>query len=206
MTKYNRLAVFGGTFSPVHSGHVAAINAYAKAVKPDVLYIIPTAIPPHKKRSDGASDGDRMEMLRLALCDITAECEVVVSDIELKRGGKSYTINTVDELLCLADEVIIYCGTDMLLTLDKWYNYEKLLKSVSVAYMQREDDLRYNGEVAAKIKSLHESFGTEFTALPNVSCEISSSEIRRMIRDNLPLTGFIPEKVEEYIYKSGLYR
>ena len=154
MKKYNKLAVFGGTFSPVHNGHIAAMKTYADIVRPDALYIIPTAIPPHKDRVDTVRDTDRLSMLQLAVSGFNTECEIVVSDIEILRGGKSYTVDTVDYLLNIANEVIIYCGTDMILTLDKWHDFDRLLKTVSVAYMQREEDLRYSDDIEAKVKQL----------------------------------------------------
>lgn len=206
MKKYNKLAVFGGTFSPVHNGHLDALKTYADVVKPDALYVIPTATPPHKMRVDDATDEDRLAMLRLAVSDLSLECDTVVSALELERGGKSYTVDTVGSLMTVAEEVIIYCGTDMLLTLDKWYHYEQLLKMCSVAYMQREDDLRYSGEVVEKVKLLSGTFGTKFIALPPVSDEISSSDIRQMVHDGKDITNVVPSKVAEYIYKHGLYK
>ena len=142
MKKFKKLAMFGGTFSPIHNGHLAALKAYVDMVLPDVVYIIPTAIPPHKVREDSVSDLNRIEMIKLAVENLSLNCKIVVSDMEYKRGGKSYTVDTVDELLTIANDVWFFCGTDMLLTVDKWYNHKRLLQIASVAYMQREDDLR----------------------------------------------------------------
>ncbi len=150
MKLYKKLAVFGGTFSPVHNGHLLAMRAYAAAVKPDVLYVIPTAVPPHKKREDDASDAQRLAMLHIAAESLQLPCKAVISDMEIVRGGKSYTVDTVCILREIADEVVIYCGTDMLLTLDKWYAYKRLLQMVTVAYMQREEDGRYADRIAEK--------------------------------------------------------
>ena len=105
MKKYKKLLIFGGTFSPVHNGHLRAMQACCNAVKPDVLYVIPTATPPHKTRHDGATDKERTDMLHLAVGALHVPCPAVVSDIELLRGGASYTVDTVDALSPLADRI-----------------------------------------------------------------------------------------------------
>ncbi|MBQ5390227.1 MAG: nicotinate (nicotinamide) nucleotide adenylyltransferase [Clostridia bacterium] len=206
MKKYKKLAVFGGTFSPVHNGHLRALRAYAEAVRPDVLYVIPTALPPHKMRQDDATDAERLDMLRLALDPLSFPCEIVVSDLEIARGGKSYTIHTVTELQKIAEEIIIYCGTDMLLTLDRWRDYERLLKLVTVAYMQREDDGRYTDAMTAKAKVLSEECGARFIELPPVSVEVSSSEIRERLQRGGDITDLVPSEVSAYILRKGLYK
>ncbi len=206
MKKFKKLAMFGGTFSPIHNGHLAALKAYVDIVAPDVVYIIPTAVPPHKVREDSVSDFDRLEMIKLAVENFRLICEIVVSDMEFKRGGKSYTVDTVEELLTFADNVCFFCGTDMLLTVDKWYNHEKLLRIASVVYMQREDDLRYDGAVNAKARELRATFGTDIVALPPVSDEISSSMIRNAVKNSKDISGYVPQKVAEYILENRLYR
>lgn len=206
MKKIKRIAVFGGTFSPIHYGHIEAAKAYAAAVKPDALYIIPTAVPPHKMRSDLVSNEDRFNMLKLAFSGVDIQCDVVISDIEFKRGGKSYTIDTVNELLKIAEEVYIYCGTDMLLSIDKWYEFEKLLSCVSVAYMEREDDCRFEAELSKKARELSEKYGTTVIALPPLSKEMSSSEIREKICIGQDVSEYIPFDVINYIKRKRLYK
>lgn len=206
MKQYKKLAVFGGTFSPVHNGHLRALCAYAETVRPDVLYIIPTAVPPHKMRKDAATDVQRMDMLRLAVKTLDLPCQVVISDMEIARGGKSYTVNTVEHLQELAEEVVIYCGTDMLLTLDLWYEYKRLLQLASVAYMQREEDGRYADQMAEKAAWLTEECGARLIALPPVSVDVSSSDIRECVRRGEDITAYVPENVAAYILAEGLYR
>lgn len=205
MKKYNKLAMFGGTFSPFHNGHIAALKAYVETVSPDVVYIIPTAIPPHKCRSDSATDEQRLKMIQMSVENLKIGCEIVVSDLEIARGGKSYTIDTVEQLKKIANSVVIYCGTDMVLTLDKWYNFKRLLSIISVAYMQRENDLRFDSAVKDTVERLHIMYGTEFIALPPVSDEISSSMIRKMIQEKEDITGLVDENVAKFIYDQELY-
>lgn len=206
MKQYKKLAVFGGTFSPVHNGHLLAMRAYAETVRPDVLYVIPTAVPPHKMRKDSATDKQRLEMLQLAVRLLDVSCEVVVSDMEIARGGKSYTVDTVEQLHEIAEEVVIYCGTDMLLTLDGWYHYERLLQLATVAYMQREDDGRYADEMKAKVQMLTQKYGAHIIALPPVSVEVSSSVIRENVQRGADIAELVPHAVAAYIQREGLYR
>lgn len=205
MKQYKRLAVFGGTFSPVHNGHLRALVAYVQCVLPDVVYVIPTAEPPHKERSDGATDAQRLEMLRMAMENLALPCEIVVSDIEMRRKGKSYTVHTVDALAELAEEIIIFCGTDMLLTLEKWYEAPRLLRTVSVAYMQREADGRLADVLAHKEKELALKYGTRFFPLSPIAIEISSTEIRDLVHHGENISKHVPQRVAEYIAKEGLY-
>lgn len=206
MKQYKKLAVFGGTFSPVHNGHLLAMRAYAETIQPDILYVIPTAVPPHKVRKDSATDKQRLEMLQLAVQSLDVSCEVVVSDMEMERGGKSYTVDTVEQLREIAEEVVIYCGTDMLLTLDGWYNYERLLRIATVAYMQREDDGRCASEIEAKAKMLTQKYGAHVVALPPVSMEVSSSAVREKVQRGADITELVPHAVAAYIRHEGLYR
>lgn len=206
MKQYKKLAVFGGTFSPVHNGHLLALKAYAEAVRPDVVYIIPTAVPPHKTREDTATDAQRLAMLRLAVASVDLPCEAVISDMEIRRGGKSYTVDTVTELKNIADEVVIYCGTDMLLTLDKWYHFELLLSLASVAYMQREEDHRHAAALAEKASVLTQKYGARLLALSPFPQEISSSEIREAVQVGKDVSAYVPSAVAQYIAKEGLYK
>ena len=206
MKKYKKLAVFGGTFSPVHRGHLLAMRAYAETVRPDALYVIPTALPPHKQRQDDATDTQRLEMLRLATRTLSLPCEVVVSDLEIARGGKSYTVDTVEQLRSIAEEVVIYCGTDMLFSLDHWRDNKRLFRLASVAYMQREADGRYADAICEQAKVLTEEYSARLIALPSVSMEISSSDIRACVRRGEDITTLVPKEVAAYILRTGLYQ
>lgn len=204
MKQYRKLAVFGGTFSPIHNGHLHALLAYANTVRPDVVYVIPTAVA-HKTREDTATALQRIEMLRQALANIALPCPVVISDLEIRRGGKSYTIDTVRELSSLAEEIVIFCGTDMLFTLEKWRGFRHLISTVSVAYMQREEDCRYQEKVAEKAAWLSEHYGAELISLNSVPCEISSGDVRKAVRNGEDISGMVPESVARYIATQGLY-
>ena len=206
MKKYKKLLIFGGTFSPVHNGHLRAMQACCGAIEPDVLYVIPTATPPHKTRHDSATDRERMDMLRLAVSTLSVPCPVAVSDIELLRGGASYTVDTVDALSPLAERVFVYCGTDMLLTLDAWHDAARLMQAAEFVCMQREGDARLHGAILQKIAELERDYGARITLIPDVPFEVSSSEIRARAARGETIEPFVPCGVAAYIAAHGLYK
>ena len=205
MKRYQKLAIFGGTFSPVHNGHLRAMQAYADAVRPDILYVIPTAGTPRKPRQDTVTDAQRLEMLRLALSDVLISCPVHISDMELRRGGNSYTVDTLTELDALADELFMFCGSDMLLTMENWVRFEELKTLASIVYMQREGDSKHTEMLAEKAAFLTERYGARLIALTASPLEISSGEIRTAVQKGESISSFVPHKVAEYIAIKGLY-
>lgn len=205
MKRYRKLAIFGGTFSPVHNGHLRALQAYADAVRPDILYVIPTAGTPRKMRQDAVTDAQRLEMLRLALSDISVSCPVHISDMELRRGGNSYTVDTLTELDALADELFMFCGSDMLLTMENWVRFEELKALTSIVYMQREGDSKHTEELTEKAAFLTERYGARLIALTASPLEISSGEIRLAVQKGESISSLVPHKVAEYIAIKGLY-
>ena len=106
-----RVGIYGGTFSPVHNGHVAAAKAFMEQMWLDILYVIPTGVTPHKTMKGDATARDRLEMCRLAFADVEG---VIVSDLEMKREGKSYTVDTLREMNDPAGRLFFLMGTDML--------------------------------------------------------------------------------------------
>ena len=112
-----RIGIYGGTFSPPHNGHLAAARAFMEQMWLDILYVIPAAIPPHKQMAEPVSAADRLEMCRRAFAGMEG---VYVSDMEIRRGGKSYTVDTLRELSGDDRRLFLLCGTDMVLTLDEW--------------------------------------------------------------------------------------
>ena len=120
-----RVGIYGGTFAPVHIGHVQAAKAFMEQMKLDYLFIIPTALPPHKQIDEGDDPIHRLRMCELAFEGVEG---VVISDVEIKRGGKSYTYDTLVELSRPDTRLFLLCGTDMVLTFDQWYRFEDIFK------------------------------------------------------------------------------
>ena len=192
-------AVFGGTFNPLHIGHYQMIAALQASPLIDEIIIIPDKIPPHKVCDVLADDEDRIAMCKLAASDFS---KAKVSLIEFEREGKSYTYDTV----CLLKQkykdkwLAFVCGGDMIVSLDEWANFEKLIKQISFIVFRRadtEDSLFYD-----KINQLI-ALGAEITVFEeDIEC-ISSTEIRKDLKANKNL---LPEKIYEYIEQKGLYR
>lgn len=208
-----KIGVFGGTFNPIHKGHVtASINMY-DTVGLDLLLVIPDRIPPHKS-GVFVHESDRLAMVKLAYCDknIVGNRKIEVSDIELVREGKSYTVITLRELSKKYNgaELFLYVGSDMFYTLENWYMGEEILRSCSVVTTSREKSERDKiSECARKYK---ERYGTECIIMDYEPIVLSSTDIREMIKQakGKKITEFtnnlLTDDVAEYIMKKGLYR
>ena len=126
----NKIGVFGGTFDPVHKGHeIPALKFYDKSGL-DKLLIIPANIPPHKQNYDGVSAQDRLEMCRICFDKYKNNYNIEVSDIEIKKDGVSYTVDTITDLREIYPGSVIYflVGSDMFLNLESWRRYKELLE------------------------------------------------------------------------------
>lgn len=193
--------VFGGTFDPPHIGHVAALKEFTARCGVERVLVIPTGVPPHKKAGMTA-DKDRLEMTKLAISDIPV---AGVCDYEVKKGGKSYTVDTLQWLSekLSSDTFVLYTGSDMFLSLHTWYNAEKILSLCSVAAFSRTGDDREALEKQAE--SLRERYGASVAVYDFSPTVVSSSEIRSMIDSGADFYPFLPKSVSEYIEKNGLY-
>jgi nicotinate-nucleotide adenylyltransferase len=191
-----RLGVLGGTFDPPHVGHfLAAVDAY-EALSLDRLIIVPAAAQPLKTGSPAvASPTDRLEMVRRAVGD---DPRFEVSEVEIVRGGLSYTVDTLEALAAEwpGAELFLIVGMDALATFGRWKSPERIRELASLAVLARGDD----GEEATR--------GTlaGVTRVNTRRVDVSSSEIRRRIRDGNPIRGFVAESVERYISAGNLYR
>ena len=199
-----KICIYGGTFDPPHIGHMHACKAFLTSFCVDKMYIIPTSTPPHKIRSSNVSGEDRLEMCRLAFSDISELIEV--SDVELKREGKSYTADTIHHFKSKGiDDIYLLCGTDMMLTLDSWYNSEYILTNAKIVCMRRESDKSIEKDIYKKRKEYRLTFGTEVYILDVDAIELSSSEIRGKISYS-NAEGLITDKVSDYIRENELYK
>ena len=198
-----RVGVYGGTFAPIHNGHVAAAKAFMEQMKLDYLFVIPTYLPPHKQ-IDASDD----PLYRLKMCELAFEGTdgVVISDVEIARGGKSYTYDTLKELERPDTRLFLLCGTDMVLTFDKWYRYEDILKMCYPTYVRRENDPLLTKRIIAKIGEYYEKHGVMFRRIITDPIELTSTEIRRAVREGKDISGMVPARVAEFIQNNGLYR
>ncbi len=198
-----RVGIYGGTFAPIHNGHVAAAKAFMEQMKLDYLFIIPTYLPPHKQidRSDDPT-------FRLKMCELAFEGVdgVVISDAEILRGGKSYTYDTLRELQRENTRLFLLCGTDMVLTFDQWYRFEDIFKMCYPVYVRRENDALLGNRVVAKITEYYQKYGVMFRRIVTDPIPLSSTEIRRAVKEGRDISSMVPAGVERFIREHGLYR
>ena len=200
----SRIALFGGSFNPVHNGHVNLVKETAGKHGIDRVYVIPTFISPFKKGSAGfvADGNDRLEMCRLAFAKLPY---VTVSDWELSQSEVSYSVNTVEHFReeFPEDELFFIMGSDMLLSFDKWHQWQDILKMCTVIAASREDggsDIERLREKAAQLSRFGMVIVTEISAFG-----LSSSEIREKIIKNCDLSCYMDKNVVEYIDENRIY-
>lgn len=194
-----RIAIFGGTFNPVHNEHVKTAVAAIDELKLGKIFIVPTFLPPHKNVSP-ANGTDRINMLKIAF---RGEKKAEISDFELKNAGKSYSYITAEHFRNLYPqaEIFMLVGGDMLKDFKTWKNPERILNAVNIAAVCRED---YDFNENAEREYFKAAFRKDFTLLDFVGKEISSTEIRTYLAFNIKPQG-IDEKVIGYINKNAVY-
>ncbi len=199
---HTRVGIYGGTFAPIHNGHVRAAKAFMEQMKLDYLLVIPAYLPPHKQ-IDAADD----PAVRLRMCELAFKGTdgVVVSDMEIARGGKSFTYYTLKELERPDTRLFFLCGTDMVLTFDTWYRFEDIFKMCYPVYVRRENDPIITERIVAKITEYREKYGVMFRKIMTEPFEISSTDIRRAVREGRDISALVPREVEEFIKEKGLY-
>ena len=189
----NKLGIFGGGFDPIHIGHLVEAQYAAEELGLDKLLFIPTGDHPLKPQS--ASSQDRLEMTRIA---IEGNPFFELSDIETKRAGKSYTIDTLQQVkkLFSAKEHYLIVGIDNADTFHKWHRMDEILDMCKVVVLSRmmTDDYVLLPSLLEKI-----------TILDSPIIETSSTEIRERLEDGKSIHYLVPDKVREYIDTHGLY-
>ena len=198
-----RVGIFGGTFAPIHNGHVEAAKAFMEQMKLDYLYIMPACIPPHKQIDSSDDPIYRFKMCELAFSGVDG---VLISDLEIKRGGKSYTYDTLVELSRPDVRLFFMCGTDMVLTFDTWYRAEDLFKLCYPVYVRREDDPIMTQRIVAKISEYYQKYGVMFRRIIVDPIEISSTQIRKKAARGEDISSLVPEKVAKFIEENRLYQ
>ena len=197
-----KMGLFGGTFDPIHQGHVSMALQIIESLGLDGVMLMPTFVPPHKIRERMAPVEHRLTMCRL----VAQEHPVLqVSDLELTRGGASFTVDTL-EMLCSMypdTEWYLITGADMFVTLRTWHRFADIARMAVLCTVPRV------GTDTAQLMEYADRLVADgcrcFVASSPVET-ISSTEIRRRVNDGLPLTGLVPAAVERYICQYGLYR
>ena len=198
-----RVGIYGGTFSPIHNGHIAAAKAFMEQMWLDILYVIPTGVTPHKDMKGDATAADRLEMCRLAIEGVEG---VIVSDLEMRREGKSYTVDTLRELYDPEGRLFLLLGTDMLMTLDQWREPDEIFRLCYPVYVRRETDGELDQAIVEKISSYQEKYGKVVRRIVTPAIELSSTDVRAAVAEGFPIEGAVPPAVAAYIRDRDLYR
>lgn len=218
------IGLFGGTFNPVHFGHLRTVLEVMEGFPLDECYLVPAATPPHKTTGDMVAANTRLEMIRLA---VSGHPGLKASDMELKRPGLSYTVDTVRHFKSQLPEethLFLIVGLDAFLEFDTWKSHRTLLKTVTFIITSRPDpQQKKNLEKWQTLKDyLSRIISTEYVAsgacpvfshplfLPIhafdvTMLDISSSKIRALIRQGYSTRYLVPDKVIDYITVRGLY-
>ena len=198
-----RIGIYGGTFAPPHIGHVAAAQAFLTQMKLDILYVIPAGVPPHKQVAAGDDPRHRLRMCELAFAGVEG---VIVSDCEIRRSGKSYTVDTLREFYAPEHRLFLLCGTDMMLTLDQWREPEEIFRLCYPIYIRREEDRELDAKIIAKIGEYQERFGAIVRRVVAPPIVLSSTDVRTAVKKGDAFRHMVAPAVADYIREHGLYR
>ncbi len=198
-----KVAVFGGTFNPIHLGHLHLCAECQREYQFQKIILMPDHLPPHKQTQQLATAGQRLAMCRLAAEEYPF---LEVSDLELQLKGISYTVQTLRELTKSAPEVEWHwiIGSDMLYTFHQWYQYEEILSLAKVIAGAREQE-EYD-----KMTAYRERLGPlkERVEIIHLAAKpLSSTQVRKALEDGeADVRGYLPAQVFDYIQKHGLYQ
>lgn len=204
MSRVKKIAVLGGTFDPIHNGHIHMADEYNRLKSAELTLFVPVNFPPHKKFDSSATNEDRMTMCKLAL---EGKSGYRASDIDYRLGGKSYSVNTLKWIKreygpC---ELSFIIGADMLMSFESWYEPQEILRLASLAVLPRSGislgDLLKRKDV---LSSMYQ--GADIEVLDTGMLQISSSGVRECVKKRVSIEGFVPQEVERYIMSRQLYK
>lgn len=195
-------AIYGGSFNPPHLGHREAALSIVREICPDRLLVIPDRVPPHKEMEEGSpSPEDRLSLCRLNFGDLEG---AEITDLELRRTGKSYTYDTIRELeqMFPGERFILAVGTDMFLSFEEWYHFEYLLEHCDLAVLAREyDDRILLEETAARFRS---EYHAAVRVVSHTPLPMRSEEIRKLLRKRAG-ADYLRSEVYATIIRKRLY-
>lgn len=192
-----RVGIMGGTFDPIHQGHLLAAELAREACGLDEVWFMPAYVPPHKHPGPEATPEERLEMVRLA---VDSHSAFRVTDVEICKGDTSYTIETMELLATRHPEISFWyiIGADMVMYLPQWRRIEELVRLTGFIGLARPG-------YELKLDQLPEFIRSSVTLVPMLQMELSSTEIRRRRREELSVRYMVPEPVRLYLEERGLY-
>ncbi|MCQ4021638.1 MULTISPECIES: nicotinate (nicotinamide) nucleotide adenylyltransferase [unclassified Ruminococcus] len=196
-----KIAMFGGSFNPPHIGHLQLAQAYIEALELDTLLLVPVFSPPHK-----SANGMVTAEHRLNMCALLEKYnnKIKVSDIEIKRGGSSYTVDTLKALKTLykGSELYLIIGADMYMSLQSWYQPEQICALAKICTISRNsDDVLMLENHSRFLKR----FGCESVILKGRVMTVSSTQVRSAVKSGESILSLVVPEVYDYIKRNGLY-
>ncbi len=204
LEKNNSIGIMGGTFDPVHYGHLFIAQTAMDRLDLDKILFVPTGRPPHKEEELITDADRRIDMLELA---IKTNPGFDISTIEVARERTCYTIDTIKELQqCYTDEIKFYfiVGSDAFTDIESWKEYKKLLGLIEFIVMTRQ--ISKNRLLDDKIKLFTKKYSANIIKIEIPFLDISSTDIRQRIKKGMSIKYLLPESVEKYIYSNKLYK
>lgn len=191
-----KIGIFGGTFDPIHFGHLLLAEQARELVPLDEVWFIPAGEPPHKKGREITAAEHRYQMVLLATKDHPS---FKVSRIEMDREGQSYTIETIQKLTQMYpdDQFFLLVGADMVKDLPQWYKIKKILQIVHVVGL---------GRMGVEDENIPDDIQQRLTWIPDaIETNLSSTAIRKRLANGKSIRYMVPEQVRQYIKENGLY-
>ncbi len=194
--------MFGGSFNPVHKGHKALVLRMIEEFSLDTVYVIPTFCTPLKDNTPMVTPQHRLNMCRLTFADVP---QVTVSDAEILREGKSYTVDTLSEIRSNHpdDDLFLIVGADSFMQLPLWHKAEEIFSLATVLTIAR-GEFDYS-ELSVQKQTLELKFGARAFVVKEPVVQVSSTQIRKLISTGKHFSHLLSEGVSEYILESGLY-
>lgn len=206
MKKINEIAVLGGSFNPIHNGHLELAVRAAEQFHIEKLFIMPVSGTYYKSEDMLASAGDRMNMVNAAINSLDEPYRRIIeaSSLDIDRGGVTYTYDTVTELSEKYEKICFIIGMDSLMYIHKWVKADEFLPKCILLVADREGE--YEKKAGEQIVFLEKEYNARIRLLKTRSHPYSSSMIRQMILHGEDVSGFLPPGVYEYIQEHGLYK
>lgn len=197
-----KIGIMGGTFNPIHNGHLLLAEMAYEQLHLDTVWIMPNKKPYYKELAGNITEENRVEMIQRAIVD---NSHFQFSDMELKREGVTYTVDTLEQMKKMYPSAELYfiLGKDSLDYLDQWKDADKIMQMATIVAASR-DDLKKDA-IIKKMGELKRQFHANIVLLDSPNMEISSSYLRASLKEGRSCKYLMPDSVISYIKEKGLY-
>jgi len=190
----SKIGIFGGTFDPIHNGHLITAQSVREIRELEKIIFIPSFVSPHKEKKYTANPEQRLTMVNLAIQDVSF---FESSDFEINKGGISYTVDTLREFKKKYNEIEFIIGYDNIFDFNTWKDPDEIMNLARIIVLKRKSSLP---------APFTDKYVNEAVFVQTRGIEISATDIRMRVRKGMPIHFLVPEKVKEYIYSTDLYR